>query len=136
MVTAVADRAWCSLDFDNRSRHGLICMPGTCRAFAGCLPGEQVVRLFSHLLGTKGDVWLFLLLSSDWRSFKLCLRMWVRLFLLLSSDWRSFKLRLRMWVRGRWHKCYGSNMSTLINYQEGRERENVVLREAFPFPLG
>ena len=58
--------------------------------------------------------WLLLLLSSDWRSFKLRLRMWVRLWvrlrMLLSSDWRSFKLRLRMWVRGQWRKCYSSNI--------------------------
>ena len=32
----------------------------------------------------------------------------------LSSDWRSYKLRLRMWVRGRWHKRYGSNMSIIF----------------------
>ena len=36
-------RACCSLDFDNRSQHGLICMPGhllgSCRALARFLPG-------------------------------------------------------------------------------------------------
>ena len=31
--------------------------------------------------------------------------------LLLSSDWSSCKLRLRMWVRGLRRKRYGSNMS-------------------------
>ena len=36
------------------------------------------------------------------------------LFLLLSSDWRSYKLRLRLWVRGQWRKRYGSNMSILL----------------------
>ena len=39
------------------------------------------------------------------------------LLLLLSSDWRSYKLRLRMWVRGQWRKCYGSNMSILLLLQ-------------------
>ena len=37
-----------------------------------------------------------------------------RLLLLLSSDWRSYKLRLRVWVRGQWRKRYGSNMSILL----------------------
>ena len=36
------------------------------------------------------------------------------LFLLLSSDWRSYKLRLCLWVRGQWRKRYGSNMSILL----------------------
>ena len=34
--------------------------------------------------------------------------------MLLSSDWRSYKLRLRLWVRGQWCKRYGSNVSILI----------------------
>ena len=35
----------------------------------------------------------------------------------LSSDWRSYKLqiRLHLWVRGRWRKRYGSNMSILLS---------------------
>ena len=35
--------------------------------------------------------------------------------LLLSSDWRSYKLCLRMWVRGKWCKHYGSDMSIIFN---------------------
>ena len=31
--------------------------------------------------------------------------------LLLSSDWRSYKLCLCLWVRGQWRNHYGSNIS-------------------------
>ena len=41
------------------------------------------------------------------------------LLLLLSSDLRSYKLRLRLWVRGQWRKRYGSNMSVLLNVELG-----------------
>ena len=41
----------------------------------------------------------------------------------MSSDWRSFKLRLRMWVRGQWRKRYGSDMSILVNVSEERAHE-------------
>ena len=43
------------------------------------------------------------------------------LFLLLSSDWRSYKLRLRLWVRGQWRKRYGSNMSILLLLSYSRQ---------------
>ena len=33
------------------------------------------------------------------------------LLLLLSSHWKSYKLCLRLWVRGQWRKRYGSNYS-------------------------
>ena len=39
------------------------------------------------------------------------------LLLLLSSDWRTYKLCLRMWVCGQLHKGYGSNMTILLYEQ-------------------
>ena len=32
----------------------------------------------------------------------------------ISSDWRSYKLCLHMWVRGQWRKLYGSDMRILL----------------------
>ena len=34
--------------------------------------------------------------------------------LVLSSDWRSYKLRLRLWGCGLWRKRYSSNMRILL----------------------